>query len=184
VTFARTLALLLVAALGPALSMVTSCGTPAATTGYTPITGIQIPASVVVAGHGCGPGAQQVYKYAALVAYATADGAAEVPLTTGVFDCFADAIFSNLPSTDGGNPMFDVSIYAYTRHSFLQAFGCPQDSAPCTVDAGSTGLWQAAASWTTMCTSTEQNGITVIASCHALEPVDEGSASSDAAPSE
>src|SRR5579864_3752000 len=112
------------------------CSTSAPSTAYTPITGIQIPSAELVAGHGCGNGGhQQVYKYAAVIAYSDAgpgeDGGGAIPgaLTSAVFDCFADGIFSNLPQSDAGNSSFAITIYAYNLCSFPPQLACSLNAA-------------------------------------------------------
>ena len=103
------------------------CATGAASTGYTPITGIQILAAAITVGRGCGTGADQVFKYAAVVSVAAADGgqlASAPPLASGVFDCFADAIFSNL-TTDASTQPYFVSIFAFNAASFPPGLTCP-----------------------------------------------------------
>jgi hypothetical protein len=159
------------------------CATNGPATAYTPITGIQISAADIVAGHGCGGRIGQIYKYAAVVAYPTDGGAASTPLTSGVFDCFADGIFSNLPVLDGGYQLFDVSIYAYDQASFPAALDCPSSTVHCPGDdAGAVAPWEAAANWTASCTASEYQGVTTIASCEALSPSQGGSMQRDAAP--
>jgi hypothetical protein len=185
----RLLAQPMAGILGVALNVIIGCTTSASTTGYTPVTGIQITASDIVAGHGCGEHSGQVYKYAAVVSYANDAGVASdagvgKPFISGVFDCFADGIFSNLPALDSGVPQgFDVSIYAYDKASFPRALDCPPGTAPCPGDdAGAVTQSLAAATWTTTCTATQIQGATSVASCVALH--DAGPTNRDAAASE
>ena len=134
------------------------CATSAPSTGYTPPTGIFIPAQTIVAGHGCGTGTDQVYKYAVIVSTTSDAGPAFV--TSGVFDCFTDGVFSNLPSPDGGSVAFAVSVLAYNRSSFPDALFCPPNTLPCPGDdAGDVFPWKAAANWTATCTVTEIQGV-------------------------
>jgi phosphoribosylformylglycinamidine synthase len=56
-----------------------------------------------------------------------------------VFDCFTDALFTNLPSPNGASTDYDIVIYAYDKASFPPALGgceytsllsaCPGDDA-------------------------------------------------------
>jgi len=159
------------------------CATTAPSAGYTPVTGIVIPAATIVAGHGCGTGADQVFKYAAVVS--TPSGEAPAFVTSGVFDCFADGTFSNLPSPDGGSRTFDVQVFAYTEASFPPALVCPRSTVPCPGDdAGAVAPWEGSANWTTECTVTQIQGVPSITTCGALEPRDAGSGGDDSSASE
>ncbi|MDP8998626.1 MAG: hypothetical protein M3O46_00765 [Myxococcota bacterium] len=185
----RLLAQLTPGVLAVALQVMIGCTTSASTTGYTPVTGIQITASDIVAGRGCGEQSGQVYKYAAVVSYANDAGVATdagvgKPFVSGVFDCFADGIFSNLPALDSGLLQgFDVSIYAYDKASFPPALACPPGTAPCPGDdAGAVNQSLAAATWTTTCTASQIQGATSVAACGALQ--DARPTSRDAAASE
>lgn len=164
-----------------------ACATTTTTAAYTPITGILIRSSALVAGFGCGTGPHQVYRYVAIVDYARADGGAQRdaqaepqtggPPWTNVFDCFADGVFENLPSSSTGSQAFDVSIFAYDQASYdksglpselgclpglTAAAACP--STPEVIAAAVT----AQAPWTTTCTATQQQGIPVLAVCSPL----------------
>ena len=175
------------------------CASNAPTTSYTPITGIEIPSAEIVAGHGCGAGSpNQVYKYAAVVAFqppivGTQDGAAmnvggdadgaavdgggvttAQLVTSGVFDCFADGVFSNLPQDDAGNSNFVVTIYAYDQCSFPQALACSSNAGTACPAEDPNFVTQSVAAqpsnWTTTCTVTQTPGITVNAYCPRLQP--------------
>jgi hypothetical protein len=160
-----------------AFGMTLACATATTTTLYTPITGIQIPAAAVVAGHGCGTRPDQVYKYAAVVAFAT-DGGGLV--TAGVFDCFTDGIFSNLQPIDAGP--FQVTIYAFSQRSLPSALACPPTATPCASDdAGAVQMYGASADWTAECTAVQIPGSTTVASCSPLEPSDAVEDAGDAA---
>jgi hypothetical protein len=143
------------------------CGASASTTVYTPLTGLEIPASLVTAGHGCGTGPLQIYKYAVVVSSSAPDAGPPALVTAGVFDCFTDAVFSNLPSLDGGtNPTYFVSIYAYNYSSFPPALLCPAGAIPCPGDeAGAVAPWTASANWTGSCTGTQVAGVTASVTC-------------------
>jgi hypothetical protein len=170
------------AALACSLIAFAGCTTSGLAAAYTPITGIQISAADIVAGRGCGRGSGQVYKYAAVVAYADDGGVPGQLLTSGVFDCFADGIFSNLPLLDGGSSLFEVSIYAYDQASFPKALDCPQSATPCPGDDASAVLpWENAANWTAICTASQVQGVTTIAACEPLSPSPAHPSQSDAA---
>lgn len=163
------------------------CASNAPTTSYTPITGIEIPSADIITGHGCGTGSpSQVYKYAAVVAFLPpvddADGvavdAAGVTtaqlVTSGVFDCFADGVFSNLPLDDAGDSNFVVTIYAYNQCSFPQSLVCSSNAGTACPAEDPNFVTQSVAAqpsnWTTTCTATQTPGVTVIAYCPPLQP--------------
>ncbi len=164
-----------------------TCPTTNTTTPYTPITGIRIVSSSLVAGHGCGTARGQVYKYAALVSYAVDGAPTGAPVYAGVFDCFTDGLFENLLN-DAGNQDYAIQIYAWDYAELPQdlkppcpptvpgkADTCPADNpSPVLADAQS-------AQWSTTCTATPQAGITVLAVCAPLAGPGAGDAGGDAA---
>lgn len=175
-----TRSLLLAASIAALACAVAGCPTTGTTAPYTPITGIQVLASDITAGRGCGTGDDQVYKYAAVVSYQDSG----TLVAAGVFDCFADAIFSNLPA-EGTSYAFDVAVYAYNAATF------PPELAPCTpqqmmqsgacaaedptviarlATVGEPDAGVAPANWTTTCTATQPLGATQVASCCPLVP--------------
>jgi hypothetical protein len=144
-----------------------ACTTSTTTTVYTPITGIQIPSATIVSGYGCGAGADQVYRYAAVISAPVGDAATSSVLASSVFPCFSDGVFSNLPVST--TSAFSVAIYAFNQASFPTALDCT--SSPCPGDdAGAVAAAIAAANWTTTCTGTEIAGVTAIATCPPLQP--------------
>ena len=169
---------------------VTGCPTTTTLTTYTPITGVVIHSADLVAGHGCGTGPDQVYKYVAVLAYSDASRQAGgsskpktsiVPYASTVVSCYTDGIFSNLQASTTANPYdFTVYVYAYNAASFPpalactpdQAGGCPGDS-PCSTatpcDAGVEPRYPP--SWTATCSAIEQAGVPALATCGPLEPV-------------
>ncbi len=172
----------LLAAAGTAAAA--ACTTTTTTTTFTPITGIEIRSAALVAGFGCGTGSGQVFRYAAAVSYAGGADAGALVLQSGVpltniFDCFADGVFENLPSSDAGSLTFNVAIFAYSEGDYFGKADLPDDlgCAP-TPDGGAlqcvpasrplTPAQQAAATWTTLCTATQQSGTPVIAVCGPL----------------
>ncbi len=121
---------------------------------YTPITGVIIRSSQLVAGHGCGTGPDQVYAYVAVLAdifplpqggvdaasangIVTPDGiVSNVPFQSTVVPCYADGILSNLQPPDGGTFDFQVYIYAYNYSSFPPSLACtpPRTNGNCPGD--------------------------------------------------
>jgi hypothetical protein len=66
----------------------------------------------------CGPTDDQVYRYVAVVV-----GSNRNVIAAGVFDCFANGEFANLPGTDAGQQNFSVWVYAYNQADFNAANG-------------------------------------------------------------
>jgi hypothetical protein len=181
------------AALAAAACALVACATSSTTLPvFPPITGIVIRSSSLVAGIGCGTGDDQVYRYAAVVTFAPTEGG--TPSTTSftnIFDCFTDGVFENLPA-DNGNLNFDVSIYAYNFKDYGPATaaapmgaGLPPDLA-CPPGNDATGCVPATtpltddqkkdATWTTLCTATQQAGVPVLAVCPLLVATGDGDA--------
>jgi hypothetical protein len=145
---------------------------------YTPITAIEILSSSLVAGYGCGPADNQVYKYLAVV-WQPGDPARAV---CNVFDCFTpQGVFENLLPDGGlqpdGSPQeFTLKIFAFNRAAYLQQQGTLQGPA---IDGGlcpalADGGGAPGAQWTTTCTATPVQGIPVLAVCPPLEPTAQG----------
>jgi hypothetical protein len=172
----------LLAAAGTAA--VVACTTTTTTTTFTPITGIEIQSAALVAGFGCGTGPGQVFRYAAAVSFAGGNDAGAlvqqsgVPLTN-IFDCFADGVFENLPSSDAGSLTFNVAIFAYNEDDYVTKAGLPANLGCIpTPDGGAMGCvpgtqpltptQEGFATWTTVCTATQQAGTPVIAVCGPL----------------
>ncbi|MGH7271513.1 MAG: hypothetical protein ACREJ3_13875 [Polyangiaceae bacterium] len=180
------------AALAAFSASVAGCPSPATTTlTYTPVTKIVIRSSDLIEGHGCGTGADQIYRYAAIVSFAPSpttardagDAGASAPaIATSVFDCFADGSFENLPAADGGSQEFSILIRAYAFADFPPALACPggvaADGGVCASQSESAVLGASPPpDWTTTCTATQQQGIPVLAVCGPLVSEDGGSAS-------
>jgi len=160
--------------------------------GITPITGIVVRADTLVAGHGCGTGPDQIYKYSVVVTAFDEAGATQVFIAGGTYDCFSDATFVNLCSSSSGNYVFNVNVYAFTEAQWNDADGGSDtelqsllETHPsyCTHDAGTTdaragdqpvrpdtdgGLESqllSRASFTTTCTATQESSAEVVAVC-------------------
>lgn len=159
------------------------CPSTGTTTTYTPITGIIINSASLTAGHGCGTGPNQVFMYAALLSYVDGDGGPDAspppgpPVQSGVFDCFSDGIFSNLPADEAGSLNFHLSILAYNQASYPTTLDCPPgtseagSSLPCPGnDPGVVLLNEGTPTWTTSCNAAQQAGVPVLASCGPLLP--------------
>lgn len=159
----------------PALA---GCASSAATTTYTPITGVIVSSVDLTAGFGCGTDPGQVYEYAALLSYSDDAGVPQSPVFSGVFACYADGRLSNLPPSDSGSLSFDVTILAWNQASFPPALECfppspasPNAFFPCPGDDVATVLsYEATANWSARCTATQQPGVSVLAVCDPLAP--------------
>ena len=176
------------------------CGCPASTSNttlFTPLTGIQIDATSLLFGFGCGTGPGQVFKYAAVVSFspqapdggsdAATDAGSPVPTgISGVFDCFTNGVFSNLPESEAGSLDFTVQVFAYNEASF------PAQLAAASTTGGSMGVafvgdvaanvipFEGMANWTAVCTATQVTGVTVNAICGPLTPQATAAGSADA----
>ncbi len=165
--------------------------------GITPITGIVVRASTLVAGYGCGTGPGQIYKYSVVVSAFDEAGATQVFIAGGTYDCFADATFVNLCSSGSGNYVYNVNVYAFTEAQWNSAASSPaiQDALTahatyCTFDAGRgtppaasdqhvrpdedggiDDALLAVASFTTTCTATQEQSAEELAVCGPVVPV-------------
>jgi hypothetical protein len=147
----------------------------AATTAYTPITGILIRSSSLVAGVGCGTAPDQVYEYGAFLSYVEGDAGDHGPAVySGVFDCYSDGLFSNLPANDAGSLSFDLTIVAWNQASFPASLACGEEETDggfpgCPGDSpGYLASRSASPNWTTTCTATQESGVSVLAVCAPL----------------
>ncbi len=165
--------------LGGVAITVVGCATSAPSSGYTPTTGITIPAATVQAGHSCGTCDDQVYKYAVVVSAFAPDAGQSSFVTSSVFDCYVDGFFSNLPAPDGGSATFDVSVFAYNARSFPTALECIPSVAPCPGDdAGTVAEVEGNANWTTSCTVIQIQGVPSQTLCNPLQPTGDAGSSS------
>jgi len=101
-------------------------------------------------------------------------------VTSGIFDCFADGVFSNLPQSDAGNLSFTIQIYAYNACSFPSGLACPQNTATHCPAEDPNSVASQPSNWTATCMATQVTGVTAIADCSPLEPGDAASPCADA----
>jgi len=189
VTLPCSFGLLLGAAATVALA---GCPTAATSTAYTPVTGILIRSATLVAGHGCGTGPGQVFRYAALLSYADEAGAPlGPPVYSGVFDCFADGLLSNLSASDANDYAFSVQIYAWDAADFPSVLACASGAntgpQPCPGDDPATVSANVGTpTWTTTCEANQESGVSALAVCGPLAATspgdDGGGGTGDAAP--
>jgi hypothetical protein len=144
-----------------------ACSGSGASTGIPPITGIVIRAETLTTGRGCGRGPTQLFKYAAIV-YGYTDGPADVkgsyrdPITSGVYDCFADGTFVELQEHNGSTT-FRIEVFAYSEPAY--------EAARATIDAAGTNgaaLRETSPTWTTACTATQLRDVQALAVCEPL----------------
>ena len=164
------------------------CPSTATTSSTAIVTGVEILASTVVAGHGCGKDTPtEVYRYAVVVYHAKlSDGSVQMAIEDGpavasnIFECYADGLFSNLPPSADGSANYIVRVYAYSYASFQKnpavgALECaPATRPPCPAEDPSAVTLAAvagAADFTLNCTAKEEQGVPVLARC-VDEPVD------------
>lgn len=178
---------MIAAALGGAASLAVAVACNSSTTPnlYTPITGLVIDSSTLVQGVGCGTQADQVYKYAAIANLAgSGERLAGLP-ASGVFDCFTDGQFANLPTPDGGTTAYTITIYAFDRSAFPAALGAcadVQSDAACPGDdPGTVEKYAGQATWTTTCTASQEQGVSDVAVCGALARTSDASVGDDGA---
>ncbi len=131
-----------------------ACSDTTTAAGVIPLTGISIPASTLTAGIGCGTGAGQIYKYAAVV---------EDPAFGRVYDCYADAAFVNLgPQSDGGG-LFTIDVFLYDAPTYNA------NAAAINADVGAVGaateLAKIPSTFMTTCTGTQIQNIQSVVQC-------------------
>jgi hypothetical protein len=153
---------------------IVACSGTSSTT-QPPTTGILIRAETVSAGHGCGKGGAQLFKYAVVVfQYGEPNGAPagdprertsyRAPLTGNVFDCYTDAQFIQLrPSS--GNTSFRLEVFAFNEPAYAASRAA--------IDGVSTNpasdLRSTSPTWTTECTATQQQNVLSLANCEPLK---------------
>jgi hypothetical protein len=160
------------AAVVPALSSL-SCATSSSSTFIT-TTGVIIDAQALAAGHGCGTGPANLFKYAVvLFAYSSgdldsgADGSIiyATPLVSNVFDCFTDGAFVDLPPGDAGQSVYRLEIYAYNQASFVAS-----EAAILGAQTNTAALKAANPTWTTQCTASQSAEVETQAVCAPIQP--------------
>jgi hypothetical protein len=97
-----------------------ACGTGSGSDSLPPITGVVVRAESLTTGRGCGRGATQIFKYAAVVSGRGAGGAFDQFVAGNVYDCFTDGLFVDLPITGGGFD-FRVQVFAYNEAAYRAA---------------------------------------------------------------
>lgn len=133
---------------------------------YVPLTSIEVDSSSLFERLGCGAQAGVPYKYVVTVYDAVTGGTriGTTPVVIGTSDCFTDALFQNVPSSQGVNTdwfsltvdVFDLPTYEANRALI---------DAPA---VGSADAIHAAANWSTTCVAQQQPNVQSIAACSQL----------------
>ena len=138
------------------------------TTDELAITGVVVRAEPLTRGTGCGTRAGQVFKYAAV----TTRAGTERVVDAGLYDCFADAAFINLPPDDTGSYRFDIHVFAFDRGQHdaqAGAVGAALARGEDGVPAGALGGLRALTTLArTRCTVTQTLTVQSVASCDPL----------------
>lgn len=163
-----------VSGLGSLVALVALAAAPSAacesgtTTDELAITGVVVRAEPLTRGTGCGTKAGQVFKYAAV----TTRAGTERVVDAGLYDCFADAAFINLPPDEGGSYRFDIHVFAFDRgqhdaqaNDLGAALARGDDGVPAGALGGLRALTTLAR---TRCTVTQTLTVQSVASCDPL----------------
>jgi len=164
-----------------------SCTSPlgASTTGtatntastYTPVTGIEVDPHSLFFRQGCGTNPGQVYKYAVVVSQRTnlelCTNGAEQVVASGVYDCFADAVFLNLGGGDAGlTNDFDVLVAAFDAPTYAAQAGLVSSTLQAFIAdhcaTGADALAQAA-NWTTTCVGHQETQVQSLVACDPVQ---------------
>lgn len=160
-------------ALGVVLGAMSSlaCGEAAATTTFTPQTGVVVRSESLTSGIGCGTGSTQIFKYVAVAVDKN-----HMASAAGVYECFADGVLVNLQPAqqpDGTYSLdYTVQVYAFNQAAYTASQGKITADVAQPNTAGSQFASDAfatlGATYTTSCTATEQGNIQVVAVCAKL----------------
>ncbi len=150
-----------------AFAMLAGCTSSNTLVATSPYTGINIDSQSLVSGLGCGTAPGQVYRYVASVDVSVEAGATGANVAVGVFDCYANGIFENLPASEAGSYDFVLTIYAWDKASLPASLDC--DGGPCAPPSPPTvASLGPTARWTTTCAATQELGAAVFAVCSPL----------------
>ena len=133
--------------------------TTAATSSISPVTQVIVRADALLLGHGCGADDGQVFKYTA-----TIFDADKVPAGTGVYDCFADATFSNLTGSSTSVYTFTLQIQAFNAKTYM----ANRDAVAAAVAKRDAAALDGLATSKTACSATQQPNVQVLAVCDPL----------------
>lgn len=150
----------LVLAAAFALAPLVACESSGGDGGLSPITGVLVKSESLFATRGCGTAAREGFKYAAFV-----ESQDDQVVAAGVYDCFADASFVNLPRSRTGSLTFDVYVLAFDAPSWEGEAG-PVGAATSRADLGA--LLATRPTSSTRCRATQQQDVQVLAECDPL----------------
>jgi hypothetical protein len=126
-----------------------------------------------------------MYESAISLPFGADGGESTASPWVGVYDCFSDAIFANLATSEAGAYAYSAAVFGYNK----QAFDSDPSLAMCATlnsDAGCPAIVSSAAAsatWAATCVATEVPGVGALANCCALEGADQqADASTDAFP--
>ena len=141
---------------------------------YVPLTSIEVDSSSLFQRLGCGAASGVPYKYVVSVYDAVPpgvrkpapDGGPAAPLEIGSSDCFADAVFQNVPSSQSVNlAWFSLTVDVFDQPTYQANRDALGLDAPA---VGSADAIHAAASWSTTCVAQQQPNVQSIAACDPL----------------
>ena len=143
-----------------------SVASNAAVSTYVPLTSIEVDSNALFQRLGCGTGAGVPYKYVVTV-YAAVTGGTRIgttPVVIGSSDCFADALFQNVPSTQGVNvDWFSLTVDVFDLPTYQANQGLIDAPA-----VGNADAIHAAATWSTTCVAQQEPNVQSIAACDSL----------------
>ena len=139
-----------------------ACGSGGGADSLPPITGVVVRAESLTTGRGCGRGAEQVFKYAAVLVGRGDNGLFDRFIAGNVYDCFADGLFVDLPAS-GGAFEYRVQIFAYNEAAFL-----PASSEVAAKAQTVTGLRTTSPTYTTTCNAVQLDLVQTLAVCKPL----------------
>jgi len=147
------------------LSLPIGCGSTSASDTLSPITGITVRAETLTAGRGCGRAPTQIFKYAVAVFGRNPNDLAKLDtwVAGGVYDCFTDAQFVNVPSS-GGSFDYSLQVFAYNEAAYRAAGDAEVKAAA----LNPSNLPRTNPTLTTTCTAQELDQVQSLAACQPL----------------
>jgi hypothetical protein len=146
-------------------TLLLACSSTGTSDTLTPITGITVRAETLTANRGCGRGPTQIFKYAVAVF-----GRNETNLATfdkwlagGVYDCFTDAQFVNVPASAGSFD-FSLQVFAYNAAAYEAAGDANVRAAA----LNPSNLPRTNPTLSTTCTAQEVDQVQSLAACQPL----------------
>jgi len=126
---------------------------------FSPVTTVEVDSTTLFDGFGCGDTADVPYKYVATIY----PFGSSTPLFITTADCFANAVFEDLPTgaTGAGDFTLTVDVFdlpGWNAHQDLD-FG----------DPGNEPFIRGAANWTSNCTAHQTSNIQSLAVCDPLQ---------------